>query len=319
MNLELMKNLCNLTPDKLYHVLVKFLHKKGYKKIFRQAKYIFAEGDLPIAVVAHIDTVFSYVPEIEEFFYDAEKHMLWAPYGSGFDDRAGIYSIIQMIEMGYRPHVIFTDGEEKGGIGAHALVSDHPTCPFKDCKMIIQLDRANEKDAVFYNCDNDEFTAMIESYGFDFDLGTFSDISILAPHWKIAAVNLSVGYLDEHSYVERLMCDWCDATIDKVCDILNDIDTFPHYEYIEKVHYYYHGKYGKHNIYNFNPCDTTGAEENNTSFCCVICGKPINSYKEARFYTMDGFNYCICRDCEETYGGADTYETPKDDEPLPFD
>ena len=312
MNLELMKNLCNLTPDKLYHVLVKFLHKKGYKKIFRQAKYIFAEGDLPIAVVAHMDTVFSYVPEIDDFFYDAEKHMLWAPYGSGFDDRAGIYSIIQMIEMGYRPHVIFTDGEEKGGIGAHALVSDHPTCPFKDCKMIIQLDRANEKDAVFYNCDNDEFTTFIESYGFDFDMGTFSDISVLCPAWKIAGVNLSIGYLDEHSYIERLMCNWCDKTIDKVVNIINDIDEVPYFEYVEMVHYYY--------PYN-SRYDLTGKQgtEEDPNFECVICGRPITSYKDAHFYYADGFNYCICRDCEETYG-CSTEEpcSPPEDEPIPF-
>ena len=307
MNLDLMKNLCSLETTKLYSVLVKFLHRKGYKKIYRNAHYIMAEGEIPICLVAHMDTVFKFKQDPEDFFYDPEKKMLWAPYGCGFDDRAGIYSTIQLVEMGLRPHIIFTDLEEVGGKGAHELVKKFPICPFGECKMIIQIDRANEKDCVFYNCGNDEFINFIESYGFEFNLGTFTDISIICPQWGIAGVNVSCGYLDEHSSCERLMCDWCDATIDKIYKILLEVDEAPNFEYIARP------------LVMYNKYSTTGADVGYSDFTCVICGKPITSYKEARFYNMDGFNYCICRDCEETYGGEGEGEFPQDDEPIPWD
>lgn len=313
MNLELIKSLCNLQVNKLYGMLVKFLYKKGYKKIYRNAHYIMAEGDIPVCLLAHMDTVFKYLPDPDEYFYDQEKKMLWNPCGSGFDDRAGIYSIITLLETGFRPHIIFTDLEEIGGKGAAELVRRFPHCPFKECKMLIQLDRAYEKDCVFYNCDNQEFIDFIESYGFEFSIGSFTDISVICPKWGIAGVNLSVGYLEEHSYVERLNCDWCDATIERVIRLLSEAEEAPSFDYIEKQPLF---------TYNYNKYSVTGAEDNNNGFCCVICGKPITSYKDARFYSMDGFNYCICRDCEETYGGEDNtvaYSPSEDDEPVPFD
>lgn len=191
-----------------------------------------AEGELPICLVAHMDTVFPTIPQ--KIYYDQEETTLWSPQGLGADDRAGIFAIVELLDRGCRPSIIFTDLEEKGGIGASALVKDYFNCPFEKCNALIQLDRAGENDAVYYDCDNKSFEEWITCYGFITSYGSFSDISVFGPEWGIAAVNLSVGYEDEHSYVETLNVTHLYTTINKVEQLLIDIELYgmDFYEYI---------------------------------------------------------------------------------------
>lgn len=225
MNLEEMKTLCEVETDELKMLLHRVLVKLNYKEIIHKSDYIIAEGDIPVCLIAHMDTVFDqfrkyiYTEDIE-WFHDPNANVLWKPMGTGFDDRAGIYAIFQIWKLGLRPHVIFTDGEEIGGIGAQQLIQTFSRCPFDVCNFLLQLDRKGYNDAVFYQCDNKNFVKYIESFGFKEAYGTFSDISFIAPQWGIAAVNLSIGYMDEHTESERLYCDFCDETIEKVKKIL---------------------------------------------------------------------------------------------------
>lgn len=249
MNYDLMKILCDVDKDSLKNILATHLRKKGYKKVIKRDDYIIAEGELPVCLIAHMDTVFDddplkkyiTIPLKEQWLHDLEKDILWKAYGAGFDDRAGIYSILQLVEANYRPHIIFTDLEEVGGAGAQQLVIDYPKPPFS-CDFLIELDRRGEEDAVFYDCENWHFQKFITSFDFEEGIGSFSDISFIGPVWDRAAVNLSVGYVDEHSDNERLYCKWCDATIEKVKIILDNL-THTQYAYKKK----------KHNpIYNFD-------------------------------------------------------------------
>ena len=182
--------------------------------------YIYAIGNTPITLVAHLDTVFSKPPS--EIFYDINKNVIWGVGGLGADDRAGVYAILKLINSINKPHIIFTTDEEKGSIGAQQLIKDVPT-PFADMRYIIELDRQGSKDCVFYQCDNPDFTNYISSFGFKENFGTFSDISEICPAWKIAGVNLSIGYKDEHSAMERLYIDDMFNTIDKVNKMIEDI------------------------------------------------------------------------------------------------
>ena len=280
-----------LPTHKVYNVLVKFLYKHGYKRIERQPHFIMAEGLDPVCLIAHMDTVFNFQPEKEDFLYDAEKQVLWSPYGTGFDDRAGIAGIIELVMRGHRPHIIFTDLEEVGGIGARELINAYPHCPFKNCKALIELDRANENDAVYYDCDNKKFEEFISRYGFVTDLGTFSDISIIAPAWKIAAVNLSIGYLDEHSSSERLVCSWFDVTIDKVSKIIEDISSEKKFRYIKMK--YIPIKF-KHDFCN-----------------CLLCGRSLDPKSRYEIYDTE-YPYAVCEDCyNQYYVGNEDY--------IPFD
>ena len=287
MNLKLMKKLCSLDKNKLDTILTKYLYSKGYKQIRRTKDYIMVEGELPICLIAHMDTVFKYIPE--EFYYDNQKKVLWSPGGAGFDDRAGIYCILQIIESGLKPSVIFTDKEETGGLGARALIEKFPECPFEDCRALIQLDRAYKDDAVFYECYNEPFEKYIQHFGFKLAWGTFSDISIIAPAWKIAAVNLSVGYEDEHTESERLHCDWCDNTIKKVKRILIESTDMLSYAYIP----YQKGMYSKRRMQGY-------FYGNNR---CLICNSLINNPAE-RVQVKDpdsDIDFPICNSCFWTY------------------
>ena len=201
MNVKLMRQLCLLNQTKLRQTLSTFL-RRVYPNVVETEAYIYAEGSQPICLVAHLDTVFSALPE--EIFYDPEQEVMWSPQGLGADDRAGVYAILSIINSGFRPSVVFTTDEEKGCLGAAELVIDHPDCPFPNLKAIIELDRCGKEDSVFYDCDNIDFEEYIAQFGFKPNLGSFSDISTIAPEWGVAAVNLSVGYVDEHTYNERL-------------------------------------------------------------------------------------------------------------------
>lgn len=144
------------------------------------------------------------------------------PDGAGFDDKAGIFSIFKILDQGYSPHVIFTTNEEVGSLGAKELVKDIPNHPFKELKYLIELDRANDYDCVFYGCKNEKFISYIESFGFVEAFGTSSDINHICPVWKTAGVNLSIGYKHQHSKNEILNIESMFNTISKVKEMLDD-------------------------------------------------------------------------------------------------
>lgn len=229
---ELFEEIIQLPEKNLFNYIYKILERKGYKKIVKSAEndYLFAEGDIPIVLVAHVDTVFTSFPS--EIYYDNQQQVIWSPDGLGADDRAGVTAILQIILDGYKPCVIFTNGEEKCVEGGEKLVTEYYACPFEQqIKYMIELDRMGSKDCVFYDCLNEEFKRYIQSYDFTENYGTYSDISVICNNWNIAGVNLSIGYYDEHTFLERLKFKEMYETIDKVKNMLNDADTAPQFSY----------------------------------------------------------------------------------------
>ena len=221
-----------LGQESLLKIMKRYLTSK-YDTVYLSDQYVVAVGDIPVALVAHLDTVFSAPPQ--NIFYDKTKNVMWSPEGLGADDRAGVYAIVQLLKRGLRPTVIFTTDEEKGAIGATALTLDHPELPepLKKLKYIIQLDRRGSNDCVFYDCENAEFEKYVEQFGFVTSFGTFSDISVICPSWEIAGVNLSIGYINEHSYAELLYVGNMLSTINKVEKMLKDAsDDMESFKYI---------------------------------------------------------------------------------------
>lgn len=267
--------------------------KTKYKRIIETDDYIVAEGDIPIALVAHLDTVFPKPPQ--DIFYDRVKNVIWSPDGLGADDRAGVFAIIQILRRGLRPHVILTTDEEMGAVGATTLAMSGP-CPLADVRYLIQLDRRGANDCVFYDCDNKDFTDYIEQFGFAEAIGSFSDISMICPAWKIAGVNLSIGYRDEHSISEVLFVGQMFNTIEKVIKMLQEED-IPSFEYIE------------------NPYKTQWYKwisQRNTDNTCRVCNKKFPQDELIPVKCCDHLihNYCIdcivdrvnwCQCCGEAY------------------
>ena len=71
--LKTFEQLAALSQTSLKKVLSTFL-KKHYPKVIETKEYLYAEGTVPIGLVAHMDTVFKTPPE--EVFFDA-KHMYY--------------------------------------------------------------------------------------------------------------------------------------------------------------------------------------------------------------------------------------------------
>jgi hypothetical protein len=214
-----LKEVFRMSEDQLYERIPKILLQKGYNRddmIVFKNDYIYAQGNIPIMLVSHLDTVHSILPK--NIFNDQKQNILWSPEGLGADDRAGVYSILKIVEGNFKPHILFTSGEESGGIGASYFVEDILEIP--NIKYIIELDRQGNNDCVFYECINDTFIKFIESYGFIENYGSFTDISIICPSWNIAGVNLSIGYYNQHSKMEYLNITEMNKTIEKVKNML---------------------------------------------------------------------------------------------------
>lgn len=228
---RLFEKLVSLNEKQMVQAMTQLIKSK-YDNVIATKDYIIAIGDIPIALVAHMDTVFKF--PVSDLYYDQKKGVLWSPEGLGADDRAGIFAIIKILQDGLRPSVILTTGEEDGGVGACAICERYPDCPIPGLKYMIQLDRHGTNDCVFYDCYCPEFVDYVESFGFCERWGSFTDISFLMPEWQIVGVNLSVGYEDEHSKQEILCINPLFDTIKKVKKMLTETN-IPDFVYDEIV------------------------------------------------------------------------------------
>lgn len=288
---KLFERLVSLSQKELKRAMGQYLREK-YKNLIITKDYIVAIGDIPIALVAHMDTVFT-TPAFD-LYYDRQKGVLWSPNGLGADDRAGIFAILKIIQSGYRPSIILTTDEEKGGVGACALAQDYEECPIPNLKYMIELDRRGINDCVFYDCYCPEFVEYVSSFGFVKRQGSFSDISFLMSAWDICGVNLSVGYDNEHSRIEILDVNPLFNTIKKVKRMLQETN-IPNFKYDEIVSEY---------------SNWWKAE----SICGQHCDKCKKPYSEYELFPVKGLNgdmklYCPnciaevgwCDECQNAY------------------
>lgn len=208
----------------LKKLLLSELTRMGYRTRMKKG-FLYAKGNLPVLLVAHLDTVHRKL--VKTICYSMDGSILISPEGIEGDDRAGVYMIHQLIRK-HRCHVLFCEDEEIGGIGANAFVESGIK---PEIHYIVELDRHGSDDAVFYDCDNPEFTKFVTRFGFEKKQGSFSDISIIAPALKVAAVNISAGYYDEHTRHEHINLQVIKKNIERVGRMVNTPS--PKFEYIE--------------------------------------------------------------------------------------
>lgn len=207
------KAICKMDESTLKAYLDQYLTSKGYITV-NEDGFLYARGTVPVLVVAHLDTVHKEkVGEIHDV-----NGRISSPQGIGGDDRCGVFIIMNLIKE-LNCSVLFCEKEEVGCVGAIKFTK--ATCEMEtskgeiieskyvdnlDVNYIVEFDRRGNKDAVFYSCDNKDFTKFItETTGFKEEHGSFTDISRVAPAAGIAAVNLSSGYYNAHTtseYVE---------------------------------------------------------------------------------------------------------------------
>jgi hypothetical protein len=187
--------------------------------------FIYAKGSIPVLLVAHLDTV--HRKTVKTICYSPNGKIIMSPEGIGGDDRAGVFMIQQIIKE-HRCHVLFCEDEERGGIGASRFIESKIK---PEVNYIVELDRRGSNDAVFYDCDNQDFTRFVKGFGFVEDFGSFSDISIIAPKLGIAAVNISAGYYNEHTLHEHVDMEAVENNIKRVGEMV--AATSERFDYIE--------------------------------------------------------------------------------------
>ena len=193
-------DIVKLTQKELKGALVKELKNNGYNPV-AQDGFIYAEGNVPVLLVAHMDTVHKEKCTIICTSNDGDVVM--SPQGIGGDDRCGIYMILETIKE-LKCSVLFTEDEETGCVGAGKFVKSgiKPNVPLN---YIVEYDRKGSNDAVYYDCDNPEFEAFVTEVGFKTAFGSCSDICDIAPYLELAAVNISCGYYEQHTKHEYVV------------------------------------------------------------------------------------------------------------------
>ena len=224
--------------QKQLFALLKTTYKENLQA-YQPDKYILVQGEAPILLVAHLDTV--HQTPVKTICYSKNGNILMSPEGIGGDDRCGVYALTEIYRRSkVKPWLLFTCDEEIGGDGAEQFADDFEKNLFKNIlpniKLIIEIDRKGNKDAVYYSCDCPELETYIATKGYKTEFGSFSDISIIAPVMEVAAVNLSSGYYNPHQSHEYINLKELERTIQAVINITKESNSndFPVYKYKEK-------------------------------------------------------------------------------------
>lgn len=232
MNKEFEK-ICRMSQKELKKYVKQNL-QKSYDSVVCQDGFVYAEGNFPVLLVAHLDTVHRELPKL--MIYDKEKNIISSPQGIGGDDRAGVYIVLEVIKR-YNCSVLFCEDEEIGCVGSGKF-AETKLAKELDFNYIIEFDRANANDAVFYQCANPDFEDFITKEFYEKAYGSFTDICEIAPVIGCAAVNLSCGYYNPHTTNEYVNLTEMEESIEAACKILERTTENDKFEYIEAEYDY---------------------------------------------------------------------------------
>lgn len=239
------EDICLLTQAELKARLEDELVDVYHREIVNGKGFLYAPGTFPVLLCAHLDTVHKSAPK--EIYY--ENGCMFSPQGIGGDDRCGVYMVMELIKY-YDCSVVFFEDEEIGGVGSTEFVKQNMGREIENNMYVIQLDRMNANDAVFYDCFNPEFMSFIttESEFYEEEFGSFTDICHICPDANIAGVNLSCGYYNQHTKKEFVCIAEMEEGIKQVRKILartpEEKFVFDTYDYTEDYGHYRHTNYG---------------------------------------------------------------------------
>lgn len=248
------EQLCKMTKQQLKAHLVTTLGMENGDG------YAFKQGTFPVLLTAHMDTV--HRQQCKKIKYTRGKFgetIVSSPVGIGGDDRCGIYMAIKIAKQ-IDCSILFCEDEEVGSIGAGKFVKTELCESLKGkFRYIIELDRMNANDAVFYDDDNEEFHQFITKEYWKENYGSWSDICTLSPALGISSVNLSCGYYKAHTTGEYVVLEEMEKSIEEIVKLLQRTDTEKTFEFVEAISKYYYGTYkggrGSGKSYLFNDYD----------------------------------------------------------------
>lgn len=216
---------------------LKWIH--GYIKGLSYIPKSMAEGCIAVEVgeksktlfSCHLDTVHSAEESNkgdQELIYDENFGHVFANEDSsclGADDGGGIYLLLKMMEAKVPGTYLFHRGEEKGGVGAHAMLAKHETW-LENFDRCIAFDRRGTSDVVLTQggalCASTllgkQLCGLLDVSGLKHAVshaGTFTDCKVYKQIIP-CCVNVAVGYQNEHHQNEYLDFGYLQA-LTKVC------------------------------------------------------------------------------------------------------
>lgn len=288
------------------------------------------------AVVAHTDTVhalnYNIRPYINGDVLFAVDTSTTKQYGTGGDDKVGIYIGIMALLKFEKIKVVFFRDEERGCIGSNAAHMDF----FNDVGFVLQADRRGRYDITdVINSTpvlNDEFKAafdeLIKKHSRSYVTGAMTDvIALVNKGLKVCACNISCGYYDPHTSHETINLLHVQETRDFVYDLLEGVGVsnwpFPDRAAKKEKHTqawqgrtwisedYYDTDYPRYSRYTAPPKTTTFINENGIDFLttpddyCQACGEYMNAKDKSSF---KGF----CNKCVEDLNTSPNEKDKKD-------
>ena len=252
MNIKTFEKICKVKDQLALKKVLKTMLEKYYTNVVDMDGFLYVpSGNVDIMLTAHMDTVHKdKCKKIVEVVCEGKK-ALWSPQGIGGDDRCGVFMICELLRTtNYRPSIVFCEDEEIGGVGSDKFstwLSENEEA--QNIKYIIELDRRNGNDAVFYDCGNEEFIEYITNVtGYKEASGSFSDIGNISPVLDVASVNLSCGYYKEHTLDHYVVPDEMERTFENVKLLMSDAIYVDKFDYQEIKYDYnwnkYFGSYG---------------------------------------------------------------------------
>lgn len=139
-----------------------------------------------------------------------EKYILLSPEHNenisclGADDRVGVKTILDILEVGLRPHILFTTDEEIGCVGSRKAVEENSLEELREASMLIQIDRGVHEDSwhemVTYNFEPNSHPEIFKELGKTFTMatGSYTDVAVLGSYLNKPIVNVSASYKNEH-------------------------------------------------------------------------------------------------------------------------
>lgn len=246
---EKFEKICLMKQSKLKSFLKDEMKENG-KEVIEDDGFLFIKGSIPILLVAHLDTVHKELPR--EIVYACGT--ISSPQGIGADDRSGVYMVLEILKH-HDCYVLFCEDEEIGCIGSGKFCKSSLAKEYiGKFNYLIEVDRMNGNDAVFYECDNPEFEEFITKEHWKTNYGSYTDIVELSPVLGAASVNFSCGYYKAHTTDEYLDLSEMETNIKEICKLIERTDVEKDkYEYIEmKFSYssYSHNSNNSYSLYN---------------------------------------------------------------------
>lgn len=277
------------------------------------------KAELYPCIVAHLDTVHSFVPNyiitrVGNFILAIDGDT-GEQVGTGCDDRVGITIALQMFQEHDNIKLFFPTNEEIGGIGSSNCNIDF----FKDCCFLIQPDRnmyANKKDYINHTNGIDVTTAefdvaispYIKAHGYEEERGTFTDIGILLEKGAgCCAFNLSC-YLNAHTEQEVCFIPLYEDALNLVNDVIVNM-SYKRWEikvvkqrydmnWLDKYNLPFKTPVNTLNIYDDEPVFNQEEYENEVDAEVDICAL----YCDGKFLECDIDNTTFCSKCKKTIG-----------------